>query len=293
MSCFQFIVAEQACYPVAVLCRVLGVSRAGYYAWRQRGSAARVHQDAALTVEIRQVYARSRQTYGAARIHADLVAQGIAVGRKRIARLMRLAQLVGCGRRRRTVKTTITDPTAVPAPNVVARDFYPVALNRLWIGDITYVPTDEGWLYVATLLDAYSRRVVGWAMADHLRTELALGALTMALARRRPVPTALVHHTDRGCQYTAARYQTALATWRITCSMSRTGNCYDNAMAESFFATFKRELIDRSRWPSRQAARDAIFEWLEVFYNRQRRHSALGYLSPVAFEGRCAGTAAA
>jgi putative transposase len=210
----------------------------------------------------------------------------MAVSRKRVARLMRAAHLVGCGRRRRTVRTTVADPTASPAPNVICRDFYPDAPNRLWVGDITYVPTDEGWLYVATLLDAYSRRVVGWAMADHLRTDLARDALVLALRRRPVAPGQLVHHTDRGCQYTAAPYQAVLATAQITCSMSRTGNCYDNAMAESFFATFKGELIDRVRWATRRAARQAIFEWLEVFYNRQRRHSALGYLSPVAFEAR-------
>jgi putative transposase len=175
----------------------------------------------------------------------------------------------------------------------VDRNFAPATANRLWVGDITYVPTDEGWLYVAVLLDAYSRRVVGWGIADHLRTDLALAALTMALTRRRPAPGELVHHTDRGCQYTAVRYRTTLAAHRITGSMSRTGDCYDNAMAESFFATFKGELIDRYRWPTRRVARHAIFEWLEVFYNRQRRHSALGYLSPAAFEAQVAGTVAA
>ena len=292
MSRYWFIDAEQACYPIALLCRTLGVSRAGYYAWKQRGVSARAQADAVLTVEIQHVHAHSRQTYGAPRIHADLAARGIAVGRKRVARLMRAAQLAGCGRRRRAVRTTVADLAATPAPNVIARDFYPAAPNRLWVGDITYVPTDEGWLYVATLLDAYSRRIVGWAMAGHLRTELALDALAMALARR-PASTDLVHHTDRGCQYTAERYQAALTVHGITCSMSRTANCYDNAMAESFFASFKSELIDRARWPTRRAARQAIFEWIEVFYNRQRRHSALGYLSPVTFEARTVQTAAA
>ena len=286
MSRYRFIAAERARYPIALLCRALGVSRAGFSAWKGRGVSARARADTALTAEIGRVHVRSRRTYGAPRIHADLAARGIAVGRKRVARLMRTAQLVGCGRRRRVVRTTVADPAATPAPNVIARDFYPAAPDRLWVGDITYVPTGEGWLYVATLLDAYSRRVVGWAMADHLRTDLALDALAMALRRRRPARRGLVHHTDRGCQYTADRYQAVLADAQITCSMSRTGNCYDNAMAESFFATFKGELIDRSRWPTRRAARRAIFAWLEVFYNRQRRHSALGYFSPVAFEAR-------
>jgi putative transposase len=286
VSRYRFIAAEQAQYPITVLCRALGVSRAGFSAWKQRGVSARRQADAVLTAEIRQVHTRSRQTYGAPRIHAELAARGIAVSRKRVARLMRTAQLVGCGRRRRVVRTTVADPTATPAPNVISRDFYPAAPNRLWVGDITYVPTDEGWLYVATLLDAHSRRVVGWSMADHLRTDLALDALVLALRRRQIMPGQLVHHTDRGCQYTATPYQAVLAAAQITCSMSRTGNCYDNAMAESFFATFKGELIDRVRWPTRRTARQAIFEWLEVFYNRQRRHSALGYLSPVAYEER-------
>jgi putative transposase len=292
MSRHRFIMAEQARYPITVLCRALGVSRAGYYAWKQRRVSARAQADAALTAEIRRVHLRSRQTYGAPRIHADLAARGIAVSRKRVARLMRMANLVGCGRRRRVVRTTVADPTATPAPNVICRDFYPDAPNRLWVGDITYVPTAEGWLYVATLLDAYSRRVVGWAMADHLRTDLALDALVLALRRRHIAPGELVHHTDRGCQYTAHRYQAILADVQITCSMSRTGNCFDNAMAESFFATFKAELVDRYHWPTRHAARLAIFEWLEVYYNRQRRHSALGYLSPVAFEAQAAAAAA-
>jgi transposase InsO family protein len=293
VSRFRFIDAERAAFPIAALCRAAGVSRAGYYAWKRRGVCARATADAVLAGAIERAHARSRQTYGAPRVHAELAAQGIAVGRKRVARLMRAARLVGCGHRRRAVRTTVADPAATPAPNLVGRDFAPAAPDRLWVGDITYVPTDEGWLYVAVLLDAYSRRVVGWSAADHLRTELALDALAMALGRRQPTGRALVHHTDRGCQYTAARYRAALAAHGISCSMSRSGDCYDNAMAESFFATFKSELIDRRRWPTRQAARRAIFEYLEVFYNRQRRHSALGYLSPTAFEAQGAGAAAA
>ncbi len=195
---------------------------------------------------------------------------------------MRAAGLAGCHRRRRT-RTTIADAAQPPAPNLVARDFTAVAPDRLWIGDITYVPTWEGWLYLAVLLDAHSRRVVGWAMADHLRGELALAALAMALRARRPAP-GLVHHTDRGCQYTAEAYQETLAAHGVTASMSRAGDCLDNAMAESFFATLKAELVDARRWPTRAAAQQAIFEWLEVWYNRQRRHSALGYHSPVTWE---------
>ncbi len=195
---------------------------------------------------------------------------------------MRADRLAGCHRRRR-VRTTAVDPTRPPAPNLVARDFTAIAPDRLWVGDITFVPTAEGWLYLAVLLDVYSRRVIGWAMADHLRTELASAALALALRVRRPAP-GLVHHTDRGSQYTAAIYQQALARRGLVCSMSRSGACLDNAMAESFFATLKTELVDTRTWPTRAAARTAIFEWIEVFYNRQRAHSALAYQSPAIFE---------
>lgn len=284
MSRFRFIDAEKANYPVSLLCRVLAVSRAGYYTWAGRRVSARAQADQHLREHIREIHTRSRATYGAPRVHAALAADGVRVGRKRVARLMRSAALVGCRRGRRTVRTTVTDPAANPAANLVARDFTATEPDRLWVGDITYVATAEGWLYVAVLLDVFSRRVIGWAMADHLRTELALDALAMALTTRRPAGGGLVHHTDRGCQYTADRYQTVLTAHGVRCSMSRSGNCLDNAMAESFFATLKSELIDRQVWPSRRAARRAIFEWLEVFYNRQRRHSALGYHSPAAFE---------
>ena len=235
-----------------------------------------------LTAQIAAVHAGSRRTYGAPRIHAALRARGTRCGRKRVARLMRAAGLVGCHRRRRA-RTTVADPAHTPAPNLVTRDFSAAERDRLWLGDITYVATNEGWLYLAILLDAHSRRVVGWALADHLRTELALDALAMALGRRRP-DAGLVHHTDRGCQYTAAAYRARLAAHGITCSMSRAGDCFDNAMAESFFATLKAELVDARRWPTRAAARTAIFAWIEVFYNRQRHHSALAYQPPAVFE---------
>jgi putative transposase len=283
---FRLIDAERASYPTAVLCRVLGVSRAGYYAWARRGVSPRAQTDAALTERIRGVHARSRATYGAPRVQAELAANGERVGRKRVARLMRTADLRGCPRRRAVVRTTVVDASAAVAPNLIAREFHPPAPDRLWVGDITYVPTQEGWRSGAVLLDACSRRVVGWAMADHLRTELALDALMMAFTARRPVGRELVHHTDGGCQYTADRYQAVLAAHAVTGSMSRTGNCLDNAMVESFFGTLKSELVDRYRWPTRRAARQAIFEWIEVFSNRQRRHSALGYLSPVGFATR-------
>lgn len=284
MSHYRFIAAEKAHYPIALLCRVLGVARSGYYAWQRCGVSARAQADQVLMEQIRTIHEQSRATYGVPRVHAELQAYGVRCGTKRVARLMRQARLVGCPRRRRT-RTTIADPSHSPAPNRLQRDFTVVAPDHLWVGDITYVATWEGWLYLAVLLDAYSRRVVGWAMADHLRTELPLQALQMALSQRQPV-SGLVHHSDRGCQYTASAYQQELIASRITPSMSRVGDCYDNALAESFFATLKSELIDRQPWPTHRAARQAIFEWLEVFYNRQRRHSALGYLSPVAFEAR-------
>ncbi len=282
MSRYRFIHAERACYPVTLLCRVLGVARAGYYAWARRGVSARARADQELTVQIARVHEESRRTYGAPRVRAALQARGVRCGSRRVARLMRAAGLVG-RRRRRRARTTVADPARSPAPDLVARDFSAPAPDRLWIGDITYVATWEGWLYLAVLLDAHSRRVVGWAMADHLRAGLALEALQMALTARQPAVD-LVHHSDRGCQYTAGVYQDALAARGIAVSMSRAGECYDNAMAESFFATLKVELIDTRPWPTRRAARQAIFEWLEVWYNRQRLHSALDYRSPAAFE---------
>jgi putative transposase len=265
-----------------MLCRVLRVARSAYYAWARRGVSARVRADEELTTQIAAAHARSRGTYGTPRIHAVLQAAGIRTSRRRVARLLRGAGLVGCHRRRR-VRTTVADPARPPAPNLVARDFAAPTPDRLWIGDITYLATAEGWLYLAVLIDAHSRRVVGWAMADHLRTELALDALAMAFRARRP-GAGLIHHTDRGSQYTAAAYQARLAACGITCSMSRAGQCLDNAMAESFFATLKTEFADAQRWSTRAAARTAIFEWIEVFYNRQRLHSALTYQAPASFE---------
>jgi putative transposase len=282
VSRYRLIRAERATYPVAVLCRALRVSRAGYYAWAGRGASARAQADADLTTQISAVHARSRRTYGAPRIHAALRAAGTRTSRRRVARLMRAGGLVGCHRRRR-VRTTVADPARAPAPNLVARDFTAAAPERLWVGDITFVPTGEGWLYLAVLLDAHSRRVVGWAMADHLRAELALDALAMALRGRRPT-LGLVHHTDRGSQYTAVAYQRTLAAHGVTVSMSRAGECLDNALAESCFATLKTELVGACRWPTRTVARTAIFEWLEVFYNRQRAHSALAFRPPARFE---------
>jgi putative transposase len=281
VSRFRFIAAEKAAHPVATLCRVLRVSTSGFYAWQGRGASARARADAALTARIRSIHAESRATYGAPRVHAELGAAGTRVSRKRVARLMRAEGLVGrCLRPCR--RTTVADPAAA-APDLVRRRFRPAELDRLWVADITYVPTWEGWLYLAVVLDACSRRVVGWALADHLRTELATAALRMALAARQPGP-GLIHHSDRGCQYTAATYANLLEAHGIAQSLGRPGTCWDNAVPESFFATLKVELVYRHVWPTKREARTAIFEFIEGFYNRQRRHSTLDYLSPAAFE---------
>jgi putative transposase len=281
VSHFRFIAAEKAHHPVARLCRVLHVSTSGYYAWVSRPPAARMQANVELTQRIRQVHQTSRGTYGAPRIQAELWAEGRAVSRKRVARLMRQAQLVGC-RPRGFVRTTVADPSAC-APDLVRRDFRAQAPDRLWLTDITYVPTGEGWLYLAAIVDAFSRRVIGWAMADHLRVELAISALEMAVQTRHPA-VGLVHHSDRGSQYTAGAYTAVLATHGIRPSLGHPGTCWDNAVAESFFASLKTELLHRQAWPTRQAAQSAIFEYLEGWYNRHRRHSTLGYLSPVDFE---------
>ena len=282
MNRYRFIHAERANFPIIMLCRVLRVARSAYYGWARRGVSARVRADEELTTQIAAAHARSRGTYGTPRIHAVLQAAGIRTSRRRVARLLRGAGLAGCHRRRR-VRTTVADPARPPAPDLVARDFAAPTPDRLWIGDSTSLPTAAGWLYLAVLIDAHSRRVVGWAMADHRRTELPLEALSMALRARRP-GAGLIHHTDRGSQYTAAAYQARLAACGITCSMSRAGQCLDHAMAESFFATRKTEFADAQRWSTRAAARTAIFEWIEVFYNRQRLHSALTYQAPTSFE---------
>jgi putative transposase len=282
VSRFRFIAAEKASYPVVRRCRVLKVSASGFYAWVRRKPSARSVANAALTERIRAVHTRSRGTYGSPRVHADLHETG-PIGRKRVARLMREAGLVGC-RPRGVRRTTIADPTA-QVDDLVRRDFRPGEPDRLWVSDITYVRTDEGWLYLAAILDACSRRVVGWSLADHLRTELALDALTMALTARQPAP-GLIHHSDRGTQYLSGAYADRLAGHHLRQSVGRPGTCWDNAVAESFFATLKTELLHRQAWTTRQQARTAVFEYIEAFYNRQRRHSTLGYLTPAEFEHR-------
>ena len=276
---------EKARHAVVTLCRVLGVSPSGYWAWRKRAPSPRAQADAALSGQIAAIHQASRGTYGVPRIHAALASAGTHCGRKRVARLMRGAALAGC-HRRRPFQTTRRDPQADLAPDLVQRTFTANAPNVLWIADITYVPThDEGFLYLAVILDVFSRRVVGWSMADHLRTELVVGALEMAVWNRRPGES-VIHHSDHGCQYTSLLFGEHCQAAGIRCSMGSVGDCYDNAMAESFFATLECELLARQPFRTHLEARTALFEYIEVFYNRQRRHSALGYLSPDAYERR-------
>jgi transposase InsO family protein len=279
---FAFIAAEKAAFPVRVLCRILAVSRAGFYAAQARPAAAHTRRDQQLAVAIAAIHAETRQRYGSPRVHTELRARGQRVSRKRVARLMRQRDLAARRRRRYRVTTDSRHPFPVAA-NVLARQFTAPAPDAVWVTDITYIPTGEGWLYLAVILDLYSRGIVGWAMSDRITQQLTLDALGMALARRRP-REGLLHHSDRGSQYASGDYQTALGRQGIVGSMSRRGDCWDNAVAESFFATLKVELVHDALWSTRAAARGAVFEYIEIFYNQQRRHSSLGFLSPLAFE---------
>ncbi len=287
VSRYRFIRSEEGRHPVARLCRALHVARAGYYAWRARPPSARARADAALSATIRRIHAASRGTYGAPRVHAELRDEHrLRCGRKRVARLMRQAGLRGVCRRR-GIRTTRREPGAIVAEDLVRRRFAADAPDRLWVADITYLPTDQGFLYLAAILDAFSRTVVGWSMATHMQAELVLAALEMALARRRPAP-GLVHHSDHGSQYTSLAFGRRCREAGILTSMGSVGDAYDNALAESFFATLETELIDRGRWRTVAEARLAVFDYIECFYNPRRRHSALGYLSPAAYERRAA-----
>lgn len=266
--------AEKANHKVGIMCRVLKVSKSGYYGWRHRPPSARNRADTALAERIGRVYRDSRGTYGAPRVHAELRSLGVRCGKKRIARLMRAAGLAGCGGRRR-IRTTRQGTTerAPAAPDLVMRNFAPVAPNRLWVADITYVRSWEGWLYLAFVLDAYSRKVVGWSMDNHLRAELVLDALNMAIHNRRPA-AGLVHHSDRGSQYTSVEFGGRLKEAGLLPSMGSVADAYDNALAESFVSTLKRELLHRHPWPSKEGVRAGIFEYIECFYNSRRRHSS-------------------
>ncbi|GAB3157593.1 IS3 family transposase [Microbispora hainanensis] len=285
MSVDPFIEAEkQGGHNVKRACELLEVSRAAFYVRRNPTPGPRAVRDKQLSERIGGVHRASRGTYGAPRIHAALRHEGERCGRRRVARLMRALGLQGRYRRRRQA-TTIPDPAAAKRPDLISRDFQPEpdALDTRWCGDITYIATDEGWLYLATVIDIASRRVVGWATADHLRTELVADALQQAWRNRRPT-TSVIFHSDRGCQYTSTAYTRLAERLGVRLSVGRRGQCWDNALAESFFATIKGELLDEHRWPTRAAARSAIFEFIESWYNLRRLHSSLGYVSPAAYE---------
>ena len=281
---YAFIQNHREAFPVTWLCQILEVSTSGFYAWLRRPESPRCRANRRLLVEIQAVYRRSRQTYGSPRIHADLKAQGHACGKHRVARLMRTHGIVS--RHKRKFKATTNSRHTHPvAPNLLQRQFTVSAPNRWWVSDITYISTQEGWLYLAVTLDLYHRKVVGWAMDRWMTQQLALDAFTMAATTCRP-GTGLSHHSDQGVQYACQAFQAALKAAGIQCSMSRRGNCWDNAVAESFFHSLKVELVHRKTYPTRQEARREIFDYIEVFYNRQRRHSALGYLTPAEYEER-------
>ncbi len=274
----MFIHDHVADFPVQVMCEVLGVSRGGYYAWASRAESARAADDRTLAAEIRAAYEASRGRYGSPRVHAELRARGRRIGRKRVARLMRGMGLAA--RRRRRFRRTTDSRHAFPiAPNLLERNFTAEAPDRVWLANLTYIWTAQGWLYLAAVLDLYTRRVVGWAMADHLRHELTLAALDMAIVRQRPAP-GLVHHADRGVQYAAHGYRARLRRHGMVCSMSRKGDCWDNAPMESFFATLKGELVEAADYETHDDAKADLFQYIEGFYNRRRLHSGLGYLTP-------------
>ena len=275
---------HQADYPIVTMCKLLGVSSSGYYTWVKRQPSQRSETDAALIAEIRVAHAGSRGTYGAPRIHAELAARGTYIGRKRVARLMTQAGLAGVSRRR-FVTTTVKDGGR-QAPDLVERNFTAEAPDRLWVGDITYIPTWAGFLYLAVVLDAYSRRIVGWSMATTLATQLVLDALNMALGTRRP--TGVIHHSDQGSQYTSIEFGHRCRDAGVRPSMGSVGDAYDNAMCESFFATLECELLARCRFKTQDEARNATFAFIEGFYNRRRRHSSIGYLSPIDYERHAA-----
>jgi putative transposase len=275
--------ANRAAHSVPTMCRVLGVSASGYYAWQGRGASARTIKDQQLLEQIRTFHTRSRGTYGAPRIHRDLRAAGERVARKRVARLLTQAGLRGVSRRKWPA-TTVRAEHVRPAPDLVQRTFAASGPNQLWVADITYIPTWSGTLYLAVVLDVWSRRIIGWAMATHLRTTLVVAALDMAIEQRRP--HGVIHHSDQGCQYTAIEFGRRCREASVRPSMGSVGDCYDNAMCESFFATLECELLDRTTLRSPAEARTAVFDFIEGFYNPTRRHSSLDYESPLAFERR-------
>jgi putative transposase len=275
---YRFVAAEQASYPVRLLCRVVGVAASGFYAWLRRGPSQRERQDRSLAEQIAAVFAASRRTYGSPRVHAELRAEGIRVSRKRVARLMREGGLAATIRRR-FPRTTNSDHGRPVAPNLLEQKFTAEQPDTVWLADISYIATGEGWLYLAAIKDMATREIVGWSMSDSLEAGSACAALRMAIQRRQP-PAGLIHHSDRGVQYAGSEYQKILTRHGLRCSMSRRGNCYDNAPMESFFGSLKNELVHRTTFPTRAAARQALFDYLEIFYNRRRRHSGIGFLTP-------------
>jgi putative transposase len=281
--------AHRAEFHVTSMCRVLGVSTSGYYAWRSREMSKRGVEDQALIERIERIHGESRRTYGSPRVHAELQAEGTRIGRKRVARLMRAASLFGVSRRR-LFRTTRRDEDARPAPDLVDRRFTADGPNQLWVADITYIPTSAGFLFLAVVLDVWSRKIVGWAMSSRLITRIVLDALAMAVDQRRPAE-GVIHHSDQGCQYTSIEFGKRCRQAQVRPSMGSVGDCFDNAMCESFFATLECELLDRFRFVDRAEAELAVFDFIEGFYNTRRRHSALGYLAPAAFE-RKVGSAA-
>jgi transposase InsO family protein len=280
---FAFIASKEVAFPVLAMCKVLGVTRSGFYAWKKRPKSARARADEQLGIVITALHEKSRERYGSPRIHRALRKKGVRVGAKRIARLMRAAGLV-TRQKRRFRRTTDSNHSNPIAPNVLERDFEPAAPNQAWAGDVTYIATGEGWSYLAVLLDLFSRRVVGWAMSTTNDTALALAALQDAVCTRRTVPTGLVHHTDRGSPYASDEYRKALTQYGMTPSMSRTGDCWDNAVSESFFATLRAELVDHERYSTAEAAERSIGDYIDKFYNVERLHSHLDYVSPIEFE---------
>jgi putative transposase len=278
---FRFVARERASFPVRTLCRVVGAAASGFYAWLRRGPGSDRYEGAAergLRARVGAIFAASRGTYGSPRVHAELRARGVRVGRNRVARLMREGGL-SATIRRRAPRTTDSRHDHPVAPNLLERRFAAERPDAVWLADISYVPTGEGWLYLAAIKDMATREIVGWSMADHLRADLACDALLMAIRHRQP-PRGLIQHSDRGVQYASEPYQAILARHGLRCSMSRRGNCLDNAPMESFFGSLKTELVHRTTFPTREAAKRAIFEYVEAFYNRRRRHSGLGFLTP-------------
>ena len=286
MTTFRFIDAEKAFFPIALMARVLGVSRSGYYRWVRAAPSKTALQQQRLAAEIRDIHAEHKGRYGSPRIHRELTARGHCNGHNQVARLMAQQGLAGW-RPKRFRKTTDSRHTSRIAPNLLERDFSADAPNRVWVGDITYIPTRQGWLYLAVLLDLFSRRVVGWSMSEVIDAVLALSALDMAVAARRPAP-GIIHHTDRDCRYASDDYQTALRRIGAKTSMSGKADCWDNAVAESFFASLEKEVLDDELFLSREVARYVIADYIENYYNQKRRHSYLDYISPIEYELRAA-----